>query len=67
MATNKYKEYHCKNQVQKLKVESRQEGLGWKHNKSECVSQHPLLKKSSIKVNLHISEDQTIVHNTYIV
>jgi hypothetical protein len=29
--------YHCKNQVQKLKVETQQEGLGWKRNKSECV------------------------------
>ena len=29
--------YHCKNQVQKLIVETQQEGVGWKHNKSECV------------------------------
>ena len=42
-------------------METQQEGLGWKHNKSECVFtnvQHPLRKHPSFKANLHTSEDQ---------
>jgi hypothetical protein len=34
MATRRYKEYIP---LQKLKMEIKQEGLGWKHNKSEHV------------------------------
>jgi hypothetical protein len=50
-------------------METQQEGLGWKHNKSEYVHKHNtrLVKILHSKSMLHTSEDQTIVYNTYIV
>ena len=62
--------YHCKNQVQTLKVETQQEGLEWKHNKSECAFTNTscsvkILHSKSIYILL--VKTKTIVYNTHIV
>ena len=56
--------YHCKNQVQKLKVKTQKEDShDWvcvnKHNKIECVFKHNTsLKNLLFKINIHTIKDQ---------
>ena len=53
--------YHCKMlKVQKLKVKTQEEDLGWNSTRLSVCSQtqHPLHKIPSFKINLHTNEDQ---------
>ena len=68
----RYKEIHniAKIKLRKLKVETQQEDLGWKHTKSKvCAYKHNtrLVKILHSKLNYILVKTKIIMYNTYIV